>query len=279
MATKTDIANLAITHLGGRPLKNIDSDQTPQAVVALQWFSTAAQEALKSHPWNFAIERTRSEVSFTTLTGSAITDNGSGVFRVTSTSHGLETGDRILLRDVEGATSANGNWYVTKVSANAFDLDDSEYASGYTSATGEFAKVPKFDWDFQHELPDCCLRVLKINGDGGGLKDDSDDFSIEKGFILCNSEEVNITYIDDMSADPEDWPADFVNAFSFLLASYMAQNLAGPSGQAGGLRQSYEGMLAPMAKTRDAREGKKPRTLPFPDSQLLQSRSGVIQTA
>jgi hypothetical protein len=277
--TKTDIANLAITHLGGRQIKDVDSDQTPQAIVALQWFATAAKEALKSHPWNFAIARTRSTIAFTSLSGSALADNGSGEFRVTSNGHGLVTGDRILLRNVEGATTANATWYVTKVSANAFDLDDSVYVSGYTSATGEWVKVPMFDWEFQHAIPDCCLRVLKINGESGGLKDDSDDFSVEKEFILCNSETVNITYIDDLSAEPNLWPADFCNAFSFLLASYMAQSLAGPSGQSQGLRQSYEGLLAPMAKTRDSREGKKPRTLPFPDSQLLQSRSGVIQTA
>ena len=279
MATKTEIANLALTHIGGRQLTNVDTDTSQQALVAKQWFVLAAQEALKSHPWNFAIERTRSTVAFTALSGAALADNGSGLFRVTATGHGLVNGDRILMRDVEGIESPNAQWYVTRIDNDNFDLDDSTYAAGYTSGTGEFTKIPKFDWDFQHALPSGCLRVLKINGESGGLKDDSDDFSVEQGFILCNSETANITFIEDLSASPTSWPSDFVNAFSFLLASYIAQNLTGPAGQAQGLRQLYDAQIAPMTKTRDAREGRKPRTLPFGDSQLLQARYGTIATA
>ncbi len=279
MATKTEIANLALTHLGARQLTDVDADTTPQALVARQWFVIAAQEALKSHPWNFAIARERSTVTFTALAGAALADNGSGEFRVTAVAHGLVTGDRIQMREVDGIVSPNGQWYATRIDADNFDLDDSVYAAGYTSGTGEFVKIPKFDWSFQHTLPTGCLRVLKINGDSGGLKDDSDDFSVEQGLILCHSETANITFIKDLSASPASWPSDFVNAFSFLLASYMAQNLAGPAGQAQALRGMYEAQIAPMVKTRDAREGRKPRTLPFADSQLLQARYGVIQTA
>jgi hypothetical protein len=278
MATKTEICNLAISHLGGRTLTDVDTDTSQQALSCRKWFTTAAQEFLRSHPWNFAVARKRQTITYASLSGSALADNGSGEFRVTATAHGLVNGDRILLSEVEGV-EVNANWYVTRINDNNFDLDDSTYAAGYTASTGKFVKVPQFDWAFEHALPTNTLRILKINGESGGYKDDSDDYSLEGTKILCQDETINITYIVDKTASPSDWPGDIVNCFSFLLASYIAQDLTGPAGQAQAMRGMFEQTIAPLTRSRDARESKKPRTLPFPDSQLIQARFGAIQTA
>jgi hypothetical protein len=278
MATKTEICNLAISHLGGRTLTNVDTDTSQQAISCRKWFTTAAQEFLRSHPWNFAIARKRQTITYASLVGTALADNGSGLVRVTHTTHGLSTGDRVLLSEVEGL-EVNGNWYVTEINANTFDLQDSVFASGYTAATGKFVKVPQFDWQFQHDLPTSTLRILKINGESSSYKDDSDEYSLEGTKILCQSETINVTYILDKSGAPTEWPGDLVNAFSLLLASYIAQDITGPAGQAQAMRGMFEQTIGPLTRSRDARESKKPRSLPFPDSQLIQARFGVIATA
>ncbi|MDZ4287984.1 MAG: hypothetical protein U0984_08495, partial [Prosthecobacter sp.] len=141
-----------------------------------------------------------------------------------------------------------------------------------------YVVIPPFNWDFQHALSGLtgtCLRVLKIGGDDGQADDDGEDYQIENGYILTDNEEPNVRYIYTNETYTA-WPQYFTNAFSYLLASYMAQNLAGPAGQALQLRQAYEQTFLPKARAQDARESKARRTLPFDDSQLLQARGGAI---
>jgi len=63
---------------------------------------------------------------------------------VTSSSHGLATGDRIVVVDVGGNTNANGEWIVTVVDANSFSLDGSSGNSGYTSGGTFTGALPAF---------------------------------------------------------------------------------------------------------------------------------------
>jgi len=66
-----------------------------------------------------------------TITGAA--DNGSGLIRITSTTHGLQTGDRVVISSVGGTTEANAMWVVTAIDADTFDLQGSTFSSAYTS--------------------------------------------------------------------------------------------------------------------------------------------------
>lgn len=52
---------------------------------------------------------------------------------ITSTTHGLETGNRVTISGVLGNTAANGTWTITKVNANSFSLDTSVGNGAYTS--------------------------------------------------------------------------------------------------------------------------------------------------
>lgn len=65
------------------------------------------------------------------VTGAA--DNGSGLIRITSSAHGLQTGDRIKIASVGGTTEANDTWTITKIDANTFDLVGSTFSNAYTS--------------------------------------------------------------------------------------------------------------------------------------------------
>jgi hypothetical protein len=279
-ATATEIANLAIAHLGGRALAApLSTDSTQQAVSLRKWWNpeagtpvyTALDETLRMHPWNFATARKRQTVTYHTLTGSAVTNEG-GLIKITHPGHGYTTGDRVYVKDVEGVTAANGQWYVT-VDGNHFTLDDSVFAGTYTSATGSVVGIPQFAYDFQHTPPADCLRPLSINADGGQNEDDGSDFLLEKGLILCDDETINLKYIQRIT-DITEYPADFVTAFSYLLASYIASDTAGSSGRATELHQFFTKAAAPPVKSRDANEGKGRRITPFDDSQVVLSRGG-----
>jgi len=279
-ATATEIANLAIAHLGGRALTSLQNDSTQQAASIRKWWNpeaatpvyTALDETLRAHPWNFATARKRQTITYQTLAGSAVTNQG-GLIKITFTSHGYVTGDRIYVKDVQGVTVANGQWYVTRIDANNYTLDGSVFAGTYTSATGSVVGIPQFAYDFQHTPPTDCLRPISINADGGQNEDDGSDFLLEKGMILCDDETINLKYIQRIT-DITKYPADFVTAFSYLLASYIASDTAGSSGRAIELHQFFTKAAAPPAKARDANEGKGRRITPFDDSQVVLSRGG-----
>lgn len=259
--TETDIANLALALIGGKSLSDLDNDTTPQAVSCRKWFDTARDEALSAQNWNFAAKRDRLTTTYTSLSGSAVTSN-SGTIRITSTSHGLLTGYRVYIADVEGVTAANGYWYVTKIDADTFDLDDSVFSGTYTSSTGKWVRVPAFAWERWFTLPTDCIKLRRLQ-DGYQSDGDideaeqriSDPYKIEDGKVLANVETafINYTY---RNSTTTDWTAEFITAFSTLLASYIAPDLMGQSGKSGEMRERYEKLMLPNARGRDAREGK-----------------------
>jgi hypothetical protein len=104
------------------------------------------------------------------------------------------------------------------------------------------------------------------------MEDDGADFLFEGGLLLCDEETINLKYIARIT-DATAYSSDFVTAFSYLLASYIASDTAGMSGQATQMRQFFENAVANKAKSRDSAEGKGRRILPFDDSQLVQSRA------
>lgn len=71
---------------------------------------------------------------------------------VTSTAHGLNTGDLIQMTGVRGNSRANGPWIVTYLSANTFSLNDSDgtLANAYTTGgTWIGITYPESDWLLQ----------------------------------------------------------------------------------------------------------------------------------
>jgi hypothetical protein len=65
------------------------------------------------------------------VTGAA--NNGSGLIRLTITAHGYESGDKVNVASVGGVPNATGQWIITVISANTFDLVGSTWGGAYTS--------------------------------------------------------------------------------------------------------------------------------------------------
>lgn len=263
--TEVQIANLALSYIGGRPITSL-GDTSQQAVSLNQWFDTARDEALKSHPWNFASARARSTTTWKTVTGAA--DNGSGLIRITSAAHGLSTGDRITIKDVGGIGNAVGQFYVTVIGSGTFDLQDSTFTGTYTSG-GQFVKIPLFGWSFAFDLPADFLVVRTVNGHEAN-EEDSVPYEIQGTQILldCDTLELRYTFQED---DTTKWTQDFIAIFAALLASYVAQDITGPAGKAVELRQRYEQLVSKIKAT-DAQQGKGRILDPGWDSPAIRAR-------
>jgi surface protein len=60
-------------------------------------------------------------------------DNGAGLIRITAIGHGLSTGNKVFIKNVEGTTEANGAWIVTVFDADNIDLQSSTFTNVYTT--------------------------------------------------------------------------------------------------------------------------------------------------
>lgn len=77
----------------------------------------------------------RTEVANRAITN--ITDNGSGLMRITSTAHGFVTGERVHIYGISGTGNVlalnNTMAYITVIDANTLDLVSSSFGGTYTS--------------------------------------------------------------------------------------------------------------------------------------------------
>jgi len=62
--SKVDVCNLAMDHVGGGIIVNIDSPSTKQEIVCARWYDMTRRALLRSHPWAFA--RARATLSLNT---------------------------------------------------------------------------------------------------------------------------------------------------------------------------------------------------------------------
>jgi hypothetical protein len=76
------------------------------------------------------------------VTSTAITNavnNGVGLIRITSATHGLLTDQLVTISSVTGTTEANANYFVTKIDNDTVDLQNSTFVNAYISG-GTLAK-------------------------------------------------------------------------------------------------------------------------------------------
>jgi Ubiquitin-activating enzyme E1 FCCH domain len=63
-----------------------------------------------------------------------MSNNGSGLIRITATAHTFQTENRITISGVGGTTEANAaNWRIVVFTPNTFDLINSSFTNAYTS--------------------------------------------------------------------------------------------------------------------------------------------------
>lgn len=77
--------------------------------------------------------------SYASVAITAMADNGSGEVRCTSNAHGLSTGDVV---QITGSSLFDGQYFVTVIDPNTFDLDDSTWAA----TGGPFGSFIEMEW-------------------------------------------------------------------------------------------------------------------------------------
>jgi hypothetical protein len=79
-------------------------------------------------------------------------NNGSGLIRLTmATTNGMITGQHVIVQDVGGVASANGNWKITVISFTVIDLQGSAFSGSYTSG-GYVINNPSLPYNYT-EVP------------------------------------------------------------------------------------------------------------------------------
>lgn len=94
---------------------------------------------------------------------------------ITSTAHGLKTGEKVRITGVEGNTAANGTFYVTVLTANTFQLTGVTGNASYTQG-GSFTKLT----ELRSELPMGQYRAfIRTTDDAGRVSDWSAAYNFE----------------------------------------------------------------------------------------------------
>jgi len=156
MATKTNICNMAIAHLGtSKAIGNIDTDTSVEGITCKLFYDEARKATLKDFPWDFATKEA-------------------------------------ALGLVE-------------------ELDDQE-------------------WDYSYRYPSDCIQMRRIKS---GIRNDHRQSIVpyklirdNTGLLIYSDEEnAEAEYTEDIDA-ASFFPSDFVLAFSYRLAYFLAPTLA-----------------------------------------------------
>lgn len=209
MATdSTEIVNAAFIKIGAPKVANLSGTDDP-TVAANARLEPCKKACLRRHPWNFAVKRDTLTPTYVTV--SAVSNNGTLV-RLTATSHGASTGNRVTVEDVTGVS---GTWVVTVINANTIDLVGSTYsASMALGTTPRLTIAPRHGWTYRIALPSDCLRVLTINDRPAS------EFLIEGRFVVTDASEIDLKYIFNVT----DYTA-FDVLFDEFFATYLAWDI------------------------------------------------------
>jgi hypothetical protein len=134
------------------------------------------------------------------------------------------------------------------------------------------ATAPAFGWSYQYPIPSDCVQILDANS----LDPDQmapEQFQIEGGLILSNSETMQVRYIS-RNDDPATYPADFVNALSYLLASKLAVPITGNAQMGATLKAEYDMIEKPRAIRQNSNESRGKRHNWIHQSDLVNKRYG-----
>lgn len=124
-------ANARFNLLGGVQAGKIEE------IKAFRSFSNLIEIAGDTGSWSNIeighISMIHDSISALTKNVSNCANNGSGLIRVRVDGHGYITGRRVKIASVGGTSEANGEWAITVIDENYFDLIGSVFANAYTS--------------------------------------------------------------------------------------------------------------------------------------------------
>lgn len=263
MAFETEklvIANGALLRLGAKKIDSF-SEQTDSARACLQWIDPVRREALRAHPWNFALKRKKlNGFPQATLTPASV--SGSNITFTASAPVFATTDVDYLLVGSPGTARIIAVDDTTHVRADI----ESNFASTSAIAIESWRIAPSWHWDFRFAKPSDYLRVIEVESIGGLAststvwswwqhRDNSPEpVKVEGQYIVTNvGQKMFIAYTQDVE-DPTLWDGCCRNANEALLAFRICYAVTGSLQAAKTQYDAYRASIA-EARTADGQEG------------------------
>jgi len=246
MATKTEIANLVMVRIGEALFTDVDVDGTASADEVNAIWTPVLEDTLTTGPekgYRFSQWDT-SEVDVDNTAITVFADY-SGDTLATSTGHGLLTGDLV---DITGTTNYDGQYSITKVSADTFSFTKDFVAD---DATGTVQWTSQ-KLGYRFAVP-TCLKVTSVLDGGMELT----DWIRKRDWILTNlaDEDVEMDYIMAVSdITVTDIPAHVVQVLWRKLAIHVLYARAQNQRLQDRLTEEIETIYKPLAIGIDLRE-------------------------
>jgi len=237
MTTIPQICNLALAHLGNQALVTSISplDGSMEAQYCAVFYPQALNVMMAKHAWSFA---TVSQVL--QAAGNYVSGGGVGVSSLmVDDATGIAAGMFVSGAGVAAGVTVSAVNLTTKVvtlSAARTGPGAGGYVFGF-----ELPVNPNPLWNYAYALPVDVLTLLAVRfpwampaagypGNYAVLNvfDQNVEFAIEEGVLFCNADpSAVLVYVSSSYSNTALYPALFVEALSWLLASY----LAGPLGK------------------------------------------------
>jgi len=218
MATKLQIYNQALTHLGSRQISAVgDLSKEDIAIGAVYEFTLYS--LLKMVEWKFATRQTTLFVDANKSLNS-ITFSGTTATATTAANHTYAAYDMVL---ISGATEEvyNGRFPIATVTTNTFTYTLPSTPSASASGTLEYRLAPAINFEYAYRMPDSILYVLDVN-------EGNTTFFIQNRAIHTDEVgKIYVKYILNQSGLEANFPNDFAQIFALLLASTVAPAIVG----------------------------------------------------
>lgn len=154
-------------------------------------------------------------------------------------------------------SSIDQNTRAAQILKSIFSLIQDEVMSSHpwnfaiTRATlSPTSTEPVYEFDYEYDLPNDCLRMLELETDVTRI---GDDWVVEGRKLYSNDEEINVRYIQ-RNSDYNSWSPQFAEVMAWRLAQETAYALTQSSEREKACAEAYQRTLS-LARSTDAAEG------------------------
>lgn len=219
--TQLEICNYALGKLGESTISAFN-DTRPAAAVLRTHYQATLNNLVRKYRWNFARKSVVLEPAYVVMDTIARSGDPGSEALVTKSSHGLATGDRVLVKDT---VEADGVWEVLRLDAGEFRLVDSAVTDAVE--LGSYHIMPIHTYGYKIALPNDCASLRTV--DGYEAKNLPRNYVIEGDHIFCDQEEIDVVYTQRQVGGTDEGGFDdtFTEVFSTLLAANIAIGVTG----------------------------------------------------
>lgn len=259
--TELAVANGALLRLGADPLDSLTTPVNDRTRLINQFLTPTRKEALRGHPWNFALHRVRlntfpqASLTVDALTGTITATASSAVFLTT------DVGSRLKL-------DSGGVARITAVAATLLSVTATVETdlTALSYAVEAWRIAPASGWEFRFTKPTDYLRLVEVATTSpgqtvgpilwswwGDLSNRPEPIKVEGQYLVSNSGGfLDILFIRDIT-DTTLWDSLFDAAIEGLLAFRVCYGVTG-SLQASKTQWDAYQMALREARTMDGQE-------------------------